>query len=107
MKQSALQQINADALQMIRAGLHKAPGESANRARMEAHGINVPAEIDVQALRKRMKLSQRAFAARYGFTVARVRDWEQMRRQPDGGVRAYLTVIDRDPEAVERALSTP
>jgi putative transcriptional regulator len=31
--------------------------------------------------------------------------WEIGERQPEGPARAYLTVIDRNPEAVERALS--
>jgi putative transcriptional regulator len=34
-----------------------------------------------------------------------VRDWEQGRSKPDGAVRAYLIVIDREREAVERALT--
>jgi putative transcriptional regulator len=33
------------------------------------------------------------------------RDWEQGRFSPDPTVRAYLTIIDRDPEAVEKALT--
>lgn len=42
---------------------------------------------------------------RYNLSVARVRDWEQGRSQPDGAVRAYLREIEREPQAVERALS--
>jgi hypothetical protein len=38
-------------------------------------------------------------------TAARVRDWEQGRSKPDGAIRAYLIVIDREREAVERALT--
>jgi len=34
-----------------------------------------------------------------------VRDWEQGRSQPDSAARAYLMVIEREPEAVERALA--
>ncbi|MGA2129465.1 MAG: hypothetical protein ABSG76_25320 [Xanthobacteraceae bacterium] len=50
-------------------------------------------------------MSQDKFAERFGFTPARVRDWEQGRSKPDGAVRAYLIVIDREREAVERALT--
>ncbi|MEA2906928.1 MAG: putative transcriptional regulator [Alphaproteobacteria bacterium] len=67
--------------------------------------IHVPHEVDVKALRRKLRLSQDAFAHRYGFTPARVRDWEQGRSKPDGAVRAYLLVIEREPEAVARALS--
>jgi putative transcriptional regulator len=71
----------------------------------KTYRIHVPAEIDVARLRRRLKLSQNEFAQRYGFTPARIRDWEQGRSHPDGAVRAYLLVIDREPHAVERALS--
>ncbi len=70
-----------------------------------SYAIHVPADIDVKALRKRLRLSQAAFARRYGFSPARIRDWEQGRSRPDGAVRAYLLVIEREPEAVERALA--
>ena len=33
-----------------------------------------------------------------------LQEWEQGRRRPESAVRAYLTVIDRNPEAVEKAL---
>jgi putative transcriptional regulator len=66
--------------------------------------IHVPANIDVKALRKRLKLSQAAFAARFGFGLSRLKDWEQGRSHPDSALRAYLLVIEREPEAVQRAL---
>lgn len=64
----------------------------------------VPPAVDVRAIRRKQQVTQEAFAARYGFTVGAVRDWEQGRYQPDQASRAYLLVIDREPEAVERAL---
>jgi putative transcriptional regulator len=66
--------------------------------------VHIPDEIDVKAMRRRLGLSQTAFAKRYGFNPARIRDWEQGRSSPDGAVRAYLLVIQKEPEAVERAL---
>src|SRR4051812_11042567 len=68
--------------------------------------LHVPAEIDVRALRQRLGMTQEVFAARYGLTLARLRDWEQGRSAPDGAVRAYLKVIEKEPEAVARALAT-
>ena len=65
--------------------------------------IDVP-EVDVKTVRRRLRLSQTEFAARYGFAPASVRNWEQGRRRPDGSARVLLTVIDREPEAVSRAL---
>ena len=60
--------------------------------------------IDVAALRKRLGMSQGVFARKYGLSVGTIRDWEQGRSQPDGPARVLLQVIDREPQAVERAL---
>jgi putative transcriptional regulator len=58
----------------------------------------------VQSVRARTGLSQRQFAEVYRINVARLRDLEQGRTQPDSAMLAYLAVIAREPEAVERAL---
>jgi putative transcriptional regulator len=71
----------------------------------KGYRVHVPDQIDVKAMRERLNLSQDEFAARFGFTVARIRDWEQGRSRPDGAVRAYLKVIERDPGAVKKALA--
>lgn len=73
-------------------------------AKPGTYRIHVPIEVNVKALRRKLRLSQDQFARRYGFTPARIRDWEQGRSKPDGAVRAYLIVIEREPEAVARAL---
>jgi putative transcriptional regulator len=55
-------------------------------------------------LRRVLGLSQEEFAARYHIPVVTLRDWEQGRFEPDAAVRAYLTVIAREPDVVRRAL---
>jgi putative transcriptional regulator len=60
---------------------------------------------DVGALRVRLGLSQEAFAARFGFSVATIRQYESRRRMPTGPVRTLLRVIAREPDAVTRALT--
>ena len=67
--------------------------------------VHIPQDVDVKAIRERLGLSQEEFALRFGFSVGTVRHWEQGRRQPEGPARAYLKVIHRDHEAVERALA--
>jgi putative transcriptional regulator len=67
--------------------------------------VRVP-QVDVQQLRKRMRLSQDEFAARFGFAPASVRNWEQGRRRPEGPARVLLAVIARHPEVVEEVLRT-
>jgi len=64
----------------------------------------VPPETDVRVLRETLGLSQSDFAALFGFNVRSVQDWEQGRRRPEIPIRAYLAVIQRDPQAVIRAL---
>lgn len=66
---------------------------------------HVPESIDVAAIRKRLRLSQAEFAQQFGFKLDAVQNWEQGRRKPDGAARAFLRVIEREPEAVQRALT--
>ena len=66
--------------------------------------VDDPAAEHIVALRKRMKLSRQNFADRFGLDARAVQDWEQGRRVPDRAARVLLTVIDREPEAVVRAL---
>ncbi len=67
--------------------------------------VHVPETVDVKAIREAEHLSQAAFARRYGFTAAAVRDWEQGRRQPERSARLLLKLIQREPETVRRVLS--
>jgi putative transcriptional regulator len=82
-------------------GIAIARGEAAP----ESYRLHVPAKIDVRGMRRKLGMTQENFAVRYGLTLARVRDWEQGRSAPDGAVRAYLKVIEKEPEAVDRALA--
>ncbi len=69
--------------------------------------VEVPEFVNVKAIRKKVGLSQAEFARRYGMSQRSLQEWEQGRRQPEGAVRAYLVVIDRNPQAVENALRQP
>ena len=60
--------------------------------------------VNVKRLRERLGLTQEEFAARYRIPVGTLRDWEQRRKNPDAPARAYLTVIERNPEAVAQLL---
>lgn len=64
-----------------------------------------PDAVDIKALRERLGLSQEEFALRYGLDVSTLRNWEQGRSTPELAARAYLSVIARDPKAVERSLA--
>ena len=63
------------------------------RGELAPSSIFIPADIDVKAVRKVTKMSQKDFAASFGFTIDQIKNWEQHRTRPLGGVRAYLTRI--------------
>ena len=101
------------------AGKHSPAGRrlirSVKQAIAWANGEDVPVRVtmvtvqrapvvDVRSVRQKLGLSQSQFAARFGFTPATVRNWEQGRTQPDGPARVLLAVIAHHPEAVEDAL---
>ncbi|MDA0305944.1 MAG: helix-turn-helix domain-containing protein [Proteobacteria bacterium] len=67
--------------------------------------VDDPSAERILALRKRMKLSRQKFADRFGLDARALQDWEQGRRTPDRAARVLLTVIEKNPKAVEKALS--
>lgn len=69
-------------------------------------GESAPADFSrrVRAARQSTGLTQARFAEEFRINPARLRDWEQGRFAPDSVALAYLRVIEREPEAVERAL---
>jgi putative transcriptional regulator len=87
---------------MSKAGkrLLRAAGEMRAIARGEARPVHVhvPPDVDVRAIRRRLELSQEAFASEFAFSIAQIRDWEQGRTRPLEANRAYLLLIDRRPE---------
>ena len=66
--------------------------------------VNLPAEIDVKGIRKRLKMTQARFSSTFGFSLDAVKHWEGGRRTPESSARAFLTVIARNPGAVIAAL---
>lgn len=71
----------------------------------DTYAIHVPDDVDVRGIRTFLKLTQNEFAMRYGFKYRTVQDWELGRSRPTGHTRAYLTVIARNPGAVNDALA--
>jgi putative transcriptional regulator len=70
-----------------------------------ARRVYSPPVPDVKAIRRKLGLSQAAFARRFGFSVRTVQQWEQRRAVPDRPARILLRVIETAPQAVERALA--
>ena len=90
----------------IKRGLQQALGYARGEADVTRYRVHVPHEVDVRAIRVRLRMTQEEFAARFGFSVNTLRHWEQGKRHPEGSARAYLTVIDRAPKSVRRALES-
>ena len=61
-------------------------------------------DIDVQAVRRRLKMTQAEFSTLFAVRLDTVQNWEQGRRRPEGPALVLLNVIDREPVAVYRAL---
>lgn len=59
-------------------------------------------DVDVKMIREGLKLSQEAFAERFGFALATLKNWEQGRRQPEDPAKILLRLIESEPKLVER-----
>ncbi len=94
-KQTSGQQI----IQAAQEALRFARGEDTG-ARITL--IEVP---NVPAIRKKLGFTQEEFARSFGVSLGTLRNWEQGARLPEGPARVLLTVIDREPVAVRRALA--
>lgn len=68
--------------------------------------VNPTYTIDVKKIRKNLQMTQEDFSQYFGFNIKTLRDWEQHRREPSGAARNLLKVIELEPKAVQRALST-
>ena len=60
----------------------------------------------VKIIRRALGLPQEEFARRFHIPLGTLRDWEQGAATPDPSARAYLTVIARNPAAVQEALAS-
>ncbi|MEZ5736864.1 MAG: helix-turn-helix domain-containing protein [Novosphingobium sp.] len=56
-------------------------------------------------LRHRLGMSQTEFAKAFGIPVANLRQYEMARHMPPPAVRAYLKVIEAEPEVVRKAVA--
>ncbi|NRQ13479.1 NadS family protein [Ensifer sesbaniae] len=90
-------------LEGLKEALEYAGGDE-SKARVRI--VKVPDQVDVKAIRENLKMSQREFAAAFGFPLATVQNWEQGRRKPEGSARMLLRIIEEAPETAERVLQT-
>ncbi len=96
---------DAGAVQKVAAAIESDAGESLpdlRQALLEAKAglgrATTPGQILVRQAREKSGLTQAAFAARIQTPVATLRDWEQGRFAPPGGVLCLLRLIVKHPE---------
>jgi len=61
-------------------------------------------DIDVKAIRKKLHMTQEVFSETFAIPVSTLKKWETNTRVPEGPTKAYLTVIEKNPGAVKKAL---
>ena len=82
--------------------------QSLNEALAHAKGEGpaiVHAPVTPREVRKRAKLTQAQMAPLMGMSLSGYRKWEQGTRRVSGPAATLLRVIQKEPEAVKRALS--
>ena len=67
---------------------------------------HTPAQILARSARAKSGLTQQAFAERIKTPVATLRDWEQGRFEPPGGVLCLLSLISQHPELSDELART-
>jgi putative transcriptional regulator len=63
-----------------------------------------PRDINVRAIREQLGLSQSELANVLQVSKRTLQNWEQGRRGPTGAAQTLLRVMQREPNAVRRAL---
>lgn len=81
---------------------------SALKAELAEVGVlacrHAPDHLDVRLVRESTKLSQTAFALKFGLEESTVRNWEQGRSEPGLAALTLLWTIYRNPDAVVASL---
>lgn len=72
-----------------------------NRERLKRHNLSAP---DIKAIRRRFQLSQSQMATYLGVKTKTLQNWEQGIRTPTASAQTLLRVLEKEPEAVMRAL---
>jgi len=68
--------------------------------------LHKPHSVDVKTLRAKMEMTQQEFCAMFGIALGTLRHWEQGDREPKGPALVLLNVVEKNPQAVIKALST-
>ena len=95
-----MSKLGGELLKSMQEALAHAEGK---RSRARVHKVSLK-PADIQKARKKLGLSQDQFALAFGVSASTLRKWEQGQRSPTGAAETLLKIIDREPQAVVRAL---
>lgn len=80
------------------------------RGEVEVESYEVPADAltpqRIKQIRRKVAPSTKAFEAEFHISARTMESYEQGRRKPDAAMIALLRVIEKEPEAVKRALAS-
>ncbi|MCJ9721138.1 type II toxin-antitoxin system MqsA family antitoxin [Agrobacterium sp. SHOUNA12C] len=99
---SEMTKFGSDLIQAMSEALAHAQGKDLPDARVHAIDLGT---VDAKAVRKKLDLTQDEMASVLGTSPSGYKKWEQGTRQPSGAARTLLRIMEREPEAVLRALS--
>jgi putative transcriptional regulator len=83
--------------------LIQAMGEALAHAKGEGPAL-LHTPVDPREIRTRARLTQAQMAPLMGMSLSGYRKWEQGQRRVSGPAAALLRVIEKEPQAVRRAL---
>lgn len=86
------------------AGLLEAANEAAAYMRGEATGAVTHEVSDAKTIRTRIEFTQEQMAPLLGMSLSGYRKLEQGQRSVSGAAQVLLRVLDKEPDAVVRAL---
>lgn len=95
-------QFGSDLEQAMKEALAHASGTPVEGTVIHSVDVDI---IDPKAVRKHLNLTQEQMARFLGTSLSGYRKWEQGQRQPSGAARTLLRVMEKEPEAVLRALA--
>jgi len=81
---------------------------SFTKKELDSLGIIIPDvqvnKDQIQAIRKRMNLSQTVFARLLNVSASSVRQWEQGKRKPTGSTKVLLELLEKSPHLLDYRL---
>lgn len=85
-------------------GLRNALADARGEGRSSRRHVVPVAMPDVRAMREKLRITQAQLAEMFSVSQDTVRHWERGDRRPEGPARLLLRMIEREPDAVLRAL---